>query len=218
MAKTLLNAVNDVAKRLRLIGGDAGAFSSLTDSARQTEIDVIVQVWNQTIRQMYSLARQPLPIEEGTDTITLQTGVREYDLPADLLQIRYPLTDSTNNNRIWEYPGGFDRMDKDQIDPDSYTGLPRRACISPQTGKLRFDYAPTAADNGKAYTLRYDKEFTFSAAADTFPFPDAVEDALVPVVADIYRAEKNHESPVISPSMMGQAVRVLTRRQVRTQW
>lgn len=49
MAKTLLNGVNEVFKRIKLIQGDAAALTSLTDSARQHSIDLAIQIWNEVV-------------------------------------------------------------------------------------------------------------------------------------------------------------------------
>ena len=47
MAYTLLNAVNLTLKRVRIIQGDVGELTSLTDSGRQADVDIMVQAWNE---------------------------------------------------------------------------------------------------------------------------------------------------------------------------
>ena len=44
MTKTLLNGVNDLLKRVKVIAGDTGTLSTLTDSAKQAYIDTAIQV------------------------------------------------------------------------------------------------------------------------------------------------------------------------------
>ena len=52
MAKTLLDGVNEVLKRVSLIQGDNAILTDLTDSSRQVYIDVAVQVWNESVDEI----------------------------------------------------------------------------------------------------------------------------------------------------------------------
>ena len=54
MAYTLLDAVNLSLKRVRVIQGDAGVLTTLTDSARQADIDIMIQAWNEIISDLYN--------------------------------------------------------------------------------------------------------------------------------------------------------------------
>ena len=60
MAKTLLNAVNEVLNNTRHISGTDGALTSLTDSARQVWIDGAVTSLRDTVQELYSQTRTPL--------------------------------------------------------------------------------------------------------------------------------------------------------------
>lgn len=193
MAKTLLNGTNEVLRKVGFITGESGELSSLTDSARQVEIDIVTRNWNTVVSELYSLSGMPHPQEVATSTITLVTGQREYDLPTDLLQIRYPIIYETDQHEVLEYPGGYEQMRKDQLNPADYDGRPNYAVISPITGKLRFDYAPTATENGNGYTLYYDKEILLAVAADEFPFSETVFNHLVNVVAEDWKRDQRRE-------------------------
>ncbi len=52
MAQTLLQAVNAILKRTAIVAGDAGALTTLTDSARQVSIDQAVQVINEGVAEL----------------------------------------------------------------------------------------------------------------------------------------------------------------------
>ena len=71
MAKTLLNAVNEILKRVGVISGDSGALTTLTDSARQKPIDVAIQVINEAMDELYSMPGISAPQGQGESTITL---------------------------------------------------------------------------------------------------------------------------------------------------
>lgn len=219
MAKTLLDGVNEVMKRVKLIAGAQGELTTLTDSARQPSIDTIVQIWNEAVEELYSLIDQPVPNEAVLGSLTLVAGQREYDCPADLVQTHWPLLDTTNGQEIWHYSGGYEQMRQDQVQPASYTGLPHYAVIEPVAGKLRLDRAPTAEYAGRVYEWLYDKDLSLSAAADTFPFEDAVFRAMVPAVANLWaRGDRKDFDQALYAQNLARAGRLVTKKQMRSRW
>ena len=102
MAKTLLNGVNELLKKVNIIDEDAGIFATLSDSANQTFIDLGIQSINETIDDLYSVSRQPKPEQLAENTITLVTYDQDYVLQTDLLRIRrdFGLIDQHNNHFI----------------------------------------------------------------------------------------------------------------------
>lgn len=226
MAKTLLNGVNDLLKRVQIIAGDSGELSSLTDSGRQPFIDIAVQVWNEAVEQLYSVSDLPMPQEMDEATITLVTGDRDYALAADLVQLHFPLIHTANfvltSEQGWyilEYPGGYMNLVDSQPFPASYTGLPTYAAIRPTDGQLYLDRIPTAAENNLTFTYRYDKDVSLSLAADTFPFSDAVYRALLPVAGELWRLfQENKSFEGVSRLSFGRAARFLTNVQQSPSW
>lgn len=219
MAKTLLEGVNDVLKRVRIIRGQVGELSTLTDSGRQGWIDLATQAWNESVEQLYETAEVPLPSELGEATITLATGDRDYALASGLNVLRFPLLDETNGQVIREYPGGYITLVNEQIFPASYTGLPYFGAIRPTDGELYLDRIPTADENGNVYKYRYDKDVSLALAADTFPFSDAVYRAMVPVVAEVWKREERKEfDDDMYRQNMGRASRLLRQQPMRTSW
>jgi len=226
MAQSLLDLVNEVLRKAGFITGESGLLTSLTDAARQVEIDIAKRNWNTAISELYSLSKVPYPQEEKTATITLITGQREYTLPSDLVQIRFPLIFEADQHRVDEYPGGFERLRVDQLDPSNWTGRPTFAVISPINDKLRFDYEPTSAENGDQYTLYYDRELFLDVAADTVAFSDVVARHMVEVVlvdwkddqrptnrSEVIRSRRNKRK-----NQLSLAVKYLTRKQVNSTW
>jgi len=192
MAKTLLEGVNEVLKRVGVISGDGSPMTSLTSSSRQNSVDVAVQVINEGIDDLYAAATVPKPNGQGEGTITLATGDRDYALASGLIRLRFPLIDKTNSQFLIQYPGGYNAMLLADLEQDD-TGLPHYAAISPVDGELYLDRAPDAADNGKVYTYQYDKELVLTLAADTVPFKDVVFRAMVPVWVQLWKREKRNE-------------------------
>lgn len=192
MAKTLLNAVNEIFKRASLVAGDAGVLTTLTDSARQHWIDKAVQVVNEGNDDLYSTSGTPIPNGQAESTITLVTGTRAYSLAAGAVRLRFPLIDKTNSQFIAEYPGGYNAILLSDPEQDD-TGLPHYGAVRPTDGYLHLDRAPTSADNGKVYTYQYDKDIGMSLAADTVPYKDAVFRAMVPVWVQLFKRDDRGE-------------------------
>ena len=102
MAKTLLNGVNEVLKKVDIIDEDAGLLVTLSDSARQTFIDLAVQVINEVLDELYSITKKSKPKQLKESTITLATNKQAYGLNSSLVTLRreYRLIDENNNHFI----------------------------------------------------------------------------------------------------------------------
>lgn len=207
--KTLLDAVNDVFKLAGLIAGDASTLTSLTDSARQHDIDAAVLAVNETIDEMFSTIDEPLPQQQAQSTITLATSTRNYTLVTNYVRLHWPLVDHTNSQYIFEFPGTYD--DILVMDPEvDDTGLPIWGVIRPTDGALYLYPTPTSADNGRVYTYQYDQDTELTAAASTVPFNNAVYRAFVPAAFQIWKRERRGEfDAAIFKAHLGRAMRLL---------
>lgn len=218
MAKTLLQAVNEILTRTGIIAGDSGELSSLTDSARQVYIDAAVQVVNEGIDELYTTSEISKPLANAEDAITLSTGVRSYSLAADLVRLHFPLVDKSNTQFIWKFPGGYNTLllhDPEQDD----TGLPHYGVINPGDGKIYLDTSPGASENGNVYTYQYLKDTELSADADTVPFDDMVFRAMVPAWVQLWKREqRNQFDGDLFIASIGRASRILSRVEPRSQW
>lgn len=216
--KTLLNATNEILKRVGVIAGDAGVLASLTDGSRQRAIDVAVQIVNEGIDELYSSTHIARGNEQKQGTLTLVTSTRSYTLATDLVQLRWPMIDKTNTQFLYEYPGGYNAIllaDPEQND----TGLPLYGAISPVDGKLQVDRAPTSAENGRIYTYQYDKDLALTLLTDTVPFSDAVFRAMVPTWAQLWsREERKDFDEALFKTNLGRAGRLMTQQQMRTHY
>lgn len=192
MAKTVLNAVNEILKRVGITAGEDGELTSLTDSSRQVFIDLAVQVIQEAVDDLYLTAEMAQPEGQAEATLTLQTNVRAYNLKSDLVRLRFPLVDRTNNQFIHEAKDGYNNMllwDPEQDD----TGLPLWGAIRPTDAKLYVDRLPTSDDNGKAYKYQYDRDISLKFAGDLFPFTDATFRAMVPVWSEYWKRARREE-------------------------
>lgn len=218
--KTLLNAVNEIMKAVNVIAGDAAAFTTLTDAAQQHNIDIAIQIINEEIEELYTSSDIELPGEGKEGTITLATGTREYSLPSDFIEFVVANNDAlaidkTNTQYMWLWRGSYE--DFLFVDPQQvYTGLPLWGMISPITGSLRVDRAPTSAENSKVYTYQYLKNLALSAASDTVPFNDEVFRAMVPAWAEKWKSRARNEFSVdLYRQGMGRAGRAVAQLPAR---
>jgi hypothetical protein len=218
MAKTLLDAVNEILKRVGMIQGDDNLLTSLSVSARQRSIDIAIQVTNEGIDELYSTTDEPQARGQGESTITLISSTRTYSLATDLVRLRWPFVDETNNQYLYESPGGYNDMlllDPEQDD----TGLPMFAAIRPTDGLLYLDRIPTSAEDSRIYTYQYDKDLSLSTLTDTVPFSDAVFRAMVPAWVQLWKREQNNEfDGDLFKANIGRAARLMTQAQPRTDY
>ena len=116
MAKTLLQGVNEVLQRVSVVSSQQ-PLGSLVNSGKQVWIDLAVQVWNEAIDELYATMGTTKPNALASQEITLITGVQQYLLTDDVVELIWPFKCIAKNNVINEYPGGWDALHKDQLDP-----------------------------------------------------------------------------------------------------
>jgi hypothetical protein len=188
MAYTLLQVLNKVLRRESILQGDAGELTALTSTAFQTDIDCALGAINDVVDELYGDSGRPQ--QRNSSTLTLVAGTREYDLASDCESVIPPLVNQSSGYFLLEYPGGYDRMKSDQLQPANYTGRPLYFCINPVNGKARMDRTPTAAEAGEAYAYDYLKRTNLSTATDTFPFSDEVNDNLIQAYCQAYKLDR----------------------------
>lgn len=205
MAITFLQAVNSTLKRVREIQGDAGELATdttstatgytptgpFTDSARQNQIDIMLQVWNEALAEIKR--RNNIAPALSTATLTLVTAQREYSMPSDFERFagdskeQRAFRGATHQWLIYEKPGGYMQLLAEQPGLASqWQGEANYYAISPVTLRtIRLDMEPPAALSGWTYNAMYEVRIarTSTMATDTMPYTDTVIDALVPVVA-----------------------------------
>lgn len=236
MAFTFVDVVNSSLKRAGQPGGLAtstrstatgGDFATetFTDSARQTTIDVMIQVWQEVAHEMFGMGL--FPEVAASATVILVAGQREYSLPSDFERFagdRYEtrVFRATSGLTLAEYRGGYDQMLADQPVATDWLGEPLHWAFSPVTrATIRFDYEPTADEAGFTYNALYMKRIglTSTMATETLPFNDSVADMVIPVVADEWgRAMKNDRDPEKFRRSLGIAVGTAAQVRPRVQW
>lgn len=218
MAYTLLDAVNRCLKRVRVIQGDAGVLTTLTDAARQADVDIMVQAIQETVQDLYEICNYPREIVTGT--ITLVSGTREYAFASDFEGIAIDkILNEEDGYDLLPYPGGYTAMFQCQEQPDNYNGTPYFYAINPENGFLRLDRIPQDGDAGRVYKYKYHKTLQFDEATDTFPFSDLTFDNMMPAIKEVWNRESKEKfDAVIYQRAMARAVQTLRQYEQRTHW
>lgn len=215
MAKTLLEAVNQILTRTGIIAGDSGLLTTLTSTARQRPIDIAVQVINEGIDELYTACGVPLPTQQAENTITLIDAVRDYSLATDLVRLRWPFIDKTNSQYLFHFPGGFNEILLSDLEQDD-TGLPYYAAINPRDQKLYLDRIPTSVEAGRIYTYQYDRELELAVLGDVVPFGNTTFRAMVPAWVELWRRDQQKEFDAdLFRLSIGRAARTVTKQQPR---
>lgn len=222
MAKSLLNGVNDLLKKVGVLDNDT-VLASLSDPARQTYLDNAIQAINETVDRLYALPQMPTrPLQLSEDTITLATGDQDYALDATLVRLipRFGLICEAQNHiiEIVDGPDAYRQLILGDIEQDD-TGVPSLACIRPTDGELWLDRAPTANENGRIYKYRFEHDTGMSAAADEFPFTDPVYRGVILAAAELWKKEnKNSFNGGMFNAGLAQAAERLSQTPARDRW
>jgi hypothetical protein len=221
MAKTLLDGVNEVLKKTDVLDSDAGLLTSLTDSARQSFIDLAVQALNETLDDLYHTAKLPKPKQLRESTLTLETGKQAYPLHSEMIELRreYLLIDETNNHFITILgETGYQQIIIGDLEQDD-TGKPNWCAIRPTDGKLFFDRTPTSDENGLVYKYRFLKDLELTDAKDVFPFTNPVFRAVIVAATEMWKLHRHNEfSKELYDHGLARAMRLLNGISGKTSW
>ena len=237
MAIVFLDAINASLKRVRVIQGDAGelatstvtstatglvATGAFTDSGRQTQIDLMIQVWQEAVHELYTYGL--FPKEAKNAQFALSEGDRTYSFNTDFERFAGKLQvirAATEQHLLTEYPGGYEQLVADQAVASDYIGQPNHWTINPIDNKIHLDRDPSAAEQGKTYQYLYEKRIGLTAtmATETMPFSDTVSDALVPVAAEGWnRIMKKEFDSTLFRNSIARAAKIVTGKQRRIRY
>lgn len=224
MAKTLLDGTNDLLIKVGALNSDSGLLTSLTDSARQTPIDVAVQSINEALDEVYLLPGMgPKPNQLFERTITLCTDVRAYTLHSSLIRLReeFHLYDSDNNHTIvilHDEDDAYRRLILRDPEEDD-TGLPSFCTIRPTDSKLIFDRTPTSDEDARVYKYRFDSDMALASATDEFQMTDPAFRGLVVAAAEMWKLHRHREfNRALFDNGLGRCARLLSRQGQMNSW
>ncbi len=193
MPFTLLDVVNRVMRRQRLINATSEQLTDFSDTALRPTIDSVIDAINDTFRTLFDLC-EILPYRVTEGTLTLVAGQREYAMPADFaVMASNHLKDHEKGHTVYHMQGGYKAMFEQQETPDNYEGQPDFWVINPTNAQLRFDRIPDSSLAGDVYTYIYSKQINYDAATDAIDSDDMVTRDLIPAIVQMYRREHDPE-------------------------
>lgn len=186
--------------------------TALTGNAEQADVTIAIGIINDTIDELGAPAASPILTAESS--ITLVASTREYALASDFAgfaESALPvMVDQTNGSWLYEYPGGYDAMFRDQTIPANYTGLPTYWAINPSNRKIRLNTIPSSVEAGRVYTYKYRLRTNLTAATDTFPYTDEVTAQLLAAACWMFKKEIGRDWDAMAYKMaMSRAARLL---------
>ena len=193
MAKTLLQAVNAVLKRVGQIQGTAEELTTFVATDRQHRVDYILQLFQLGVDGLLDEYPAAGGIAQGT--LTLVQGTVTYNPETDFIRfIReegriQAMRDATNNRFLYPFPGGLQAMRDYKVAESGAQGQPFYFVLN-ESRAIELDRPPDSASAGQAFKYTYHKEVALDSITDTFPFPDMAVRALESGVAEIYKMEK----------------------------
>ena len=232
MPLVFIDTINETLKAVRVIQGDAGELvtgtgtdDEFTDSARQTQIDAAIRLWQEAAHEVFGMGL--LPKEAASATITLQATASEYAMPSDFERFAgksyetRAFRGATTGLIVLEYKGGYAQMLVDQPLATDYIGDPGFWAINPTNSEIRFDRRTATDTDGEIYNALYEKRigFTSTMATETLPFSDTVINSLVPVVAEDWKETfQNRFNPVRRRKGLVKALSYMTQTQPADRW
>lgn len=171
---TFLELVNRMLRENGLIRGDTDVLTSFSDTNHNSTSQIAQIAVQNEIAELS--ARGLLPYQHTIQaSLTLATGTRSYSLPAAFIQLWGDppfFLDSTQNYRVFEYPGGENQLRNDAITYRTMAGAPNYWYQElGQTQKVSFFPVPDASVNGRSLVYDYEASVNVALSSDTIPLP-----------------------------------------------
>ena len=129
------------------------------------------------------------------------------------------MINESDGSVLIHYPGGWDQMRWDQLQPSQHVGKPVNWAMNKVTGKFELDTAPTATNNGDVYKYIYNKRTDLSGTTDTFPILDEAVDTLIPAVVQLWSRDRKKEFDQAQfAASMSRATKMIRQRPMRSHY
>jgi hypothetical protein len=169
---TFIDAVNRILRINGFIRGDTDILSAFTDTNHNATSNICQIAIQSEIAELSIFAN--LAMERANATLSLATGTRTYALNSAFVRLWGDppfFLDTTQNYRIFEYPGGEDQLRDDIIDYKTQSGAPNYFYFEQTSVKtVAFFPVPDASVNGRSIFYDYEKSVTPVNSTDTLPF------------------------------------------------
>ena len=173
---TFLQGVNRHLRINTIIQGDDDDLTSFSDTQHAADSSLAQIAIQDEIGEVVS--ERLIPYEHTTATITLATSTRSYALESDFVRFfgKPSFYDSTDNRRIYEYPGGEQVLMNVDYKYKTTEGTPVEFYWDNTTTKnVAFYNVPSSAYNSRSLAYDYEKSVLVTNTTDTLPFHNTEE-------------------------------------------
>lgn len=179
---TFLECVNRVLRQNAVITGDDDDITSFADLQHRASVQLCQIAIQSTVTELSS--DQLLPVEEADDTLTMETGIRTYDLAADFIRfvgekpflLKVDASGDSLNQWMSMYPGGEAQLKRDILDYREQPGSPNYFYnLSAATKSIGVFQVPDSTYDGVKYRYTYEKSIYPTVAASVMPFQTVQE-------------------------------------------
>lgn len=173
---TLLEAVVRIFRSNGIIRGDTDAPASFSDTNHNASMQIAIVAIQDEVAAL--LADNLIPYEKTSDTLSLVSGTRTYDLAADFVNFYgFPhFYDSTDNRVIPMWDGGLPKLQLADFKYETASGTPNWWYWEPSTTKkVGFYQVPDDTYNGRSISYQYEKEIVLDEVGDVLPFHNSTE-------------------------------------------
>lgn len=167
-----LAGVNRVLRINNIIRGDDDAITTFDDTQHSADIQKAQIAIQSELTEIVS--ESLIPYEKDSETISLVTSTRTYALDAGFIRFygkRPSFYDSTDNVRIYEYPGGEDALREIDYQYKTVTGTPTWWYWVDTTSKtVGFYNVPSSSYSARSLQYDFETSVMVSDSTDTLPF------------------------------------------------
>lgn len=168
---TFIDGVNRLLRINNIIKGDDDNITTFSDSQHASDISLAQIAIQDELAEIAS--ERLIPYEKTSSTITLATNTRTYSLASDFIRFygSHPsFYDSTQNVRIYEYPGGEDALkDQDYSYKTNQSTPVWWYWDDTTTKKIAFYAVPDSNYNNRSISYDYEKSVMVENSTDTLP-------------------------------------------------
>jgi hypothetical protein len=168
---TFIDCVNRVLRINNVIRGDDDAITAFSDTQHSADIQTAQIAIQAELTELIS--DRLIPYEKTSGTITLVTGTRTYALANGFTRFFgiASFLDSTNNVRLFEYPGGEAALMNHDYQYKTTQASPWAWYWANATSKqVAFYNVPDSTYNNRSLAYEYETSVMVSDTTDTMPF------------------------------------------------
>jgi len=171
---TFIDLVNRMLRQNGIIRGDTDVLTTFSDTSHNSTSQIAQIAVQSEISELSS--RGLLPYQHTIQAaLTMATSTRSYSLPDAFIQMWGDppfFLDTTQNYRIFEYPGGEDQLRNDILTYRTQAGAPIWFYFElGTTQKVSFFPVPDATINGRVLNYDYEASVNVILSSDTIPLP-----------------------------------------------